>query len=119
VPELDEQPRPPDREAVKPAGRVRLMPSAALVGVLEPEALLGEGDRLVDEVDAGGEGGGGEEASGALARAHGCTSIRAARSEEQGGVDWQLATAECGRATRFPMPVTWSLLPPSLQVRLT
>ena len=57
----------------------------ALVRVFEAEPLLGHGDRLVAEVDAGGERGGGEEAGGAVAQAHGCTSMEGAGSEGQGG----------------------------------
>ena len=73
--ELDEQPLAPDGQVVETAGRVRMVARPPLVGVLEAEALLGEGDRLVAEVDAGGQRGGRKEAGGAVGQAHGCTSM--------------------------------------------
>src|SRR5439155_1134961 len=65
----------------RPPRRVGMVARPALVRVFEAEPLLGHGDRLVAEVDAGGERGGGEEA---VAQAHGCTSMEGAGREEQG-----------------------------------
>ena len=60
--ELDEQALAPHGEVVKAAGGAGVVARASFGCVLDGEPLLGEGDGLVTEVDAGCEGGGGEEA---------------------------------------------------------
>ena len=71
-PSLISSPWRRDGDLVEVLGRPAVVLEAAfLAASFEAELLLAEGDRLVADVNAGGEGGDGEGAGGAIGEAHG------------------------------------------------